>query len=134
VSLETLAESVIWASREGMHVAPAAPNHGVCCTSSHAGARWERDPRVASVDVIGAAILHRQPDVGDLQLAASLAVGEATPFVEGMADGLAKEAPSRAWTSSIARGLYAHGWETGSIMRAYLLRPGVGLALVRGNA
>lgn len=128
--LDEIRAAIAWGRENGIVARPVAP-FGVICASQHADvmACWERDERARGLNPIGLAILRCQPQTTDADEAAVLAVGAPLPWIEGFAEGVSKQEPSKAWVESIARVQFLQGYEAGLMTRAWLLRPAAAVVL-----
>lgn len=130
-----LRAAIAWAHACRIRVEPTAPP--VECASSHASTRWVRRDQDAIVDPIGAAILKRQPRATHLIDAAVVALSSTPATCEGIADGLAGEAPSQSWMLSPGKAAYTSGYLGGVELRAAMSTwqcPAHRVRIVRGES
>jgi len=133
-AMHELRAAVQWA-REHRVPLRLTDSFGVVCTGGHLGlATWEPDEYASGVSPVGAAILKSQPQTTDPDEAATIALGAPLPFIEGVAFGLAKLQPTKAWTESIARVQFLAGLELGTFARAWVMRAEVGPMPLPGQA
>jgi hypothetical protein len=120
-ALDAIKRAILWA-REHRLPLRLTDSFGVVCTSQHALAMWEPDPRARGISPLGACVLQVQPQTVDTDEAASLAVGAPVAWVEGFAAGCARLDASKAWTESVARAQYLAGFAAGTMARAFVMR------------
>jgi hypothetical protein len=118
----TVKAAIEWARDKGLRIR-LVESFGVVCISTHAPT-WEVDPRAEGVSPVGAVVLMEQPPCSDTDEAASLALDAPPAYCDGLAAGIAKAEPSKAWVESTARRLYLAGWEAGLFVRSWLMRGG----------
>jgi hypothetical protein len=123
--ITTVRAAVAWARGKGIRIR-LVEDFGVVCISHHAAETWVQDPRAEGPNVIGAVMLMVQPQLTDVDKAAALAMAAPIAYVEGFAAGCAKADPSKAWETSVARRLYAAGFEAGLFTRSWMHRGELG--------
>jgi hypothetical protein len=119
--IEILQLAIRRAHALGIRVRVGEP--GVACTSTHGPVRWELDQLAReedAVDALGALVLAEQPPAMTLHDAAARALGVHVTWIAGLADGMALAAKDSRLMQSGRRALYAHGYESGVLLRLHV--------------
>jgi hypothetical protein len=129
--INTVRAAVAWARGRGLQIT-LVEDFGVVCLSS-ALPTWVADPRAEGPNIVGACIMRVQPHTTNIEKAAEIAMGAPMAYCEGFARGLAKLDPAHEWDGSLARRLFAAGYEAGVFARSWMLRPVVGSVPAEGQ-
>jgi hypothetical protein len=118
--LQILSLAVNLAAQRNIPVT-TGPDPGVICISIHGAVRWARSHASGGVSPLGAAILDRQPQGGNLDRAEEQAVGQSRSWCEGFTQGCAAGAFERTKAEGLAGQLYRDGWMLGVEFRSALI-------------
>jgi len=122
--VEILKTAVRWARAQGWTV--RLGSFGVVPVSTHGGRRWERDEHdhEPGANPLGCLMLLSQPPAIDPERAAAQALGVDLCWIAGFINGAGLEPKDSAWTASLKRRNYLHGYETGANFRIWFLSTG----------